>query len=574
VDTDISVEQNTSMAMDSSDKAHIGYVSWGWGLKYATDVSGSWVTTSVDAKAYDQAGAILALDHSDKVYISYCWGFSDWPAYSLHYATNVSGTWVNTAITLPGSVGTFTSLALDSAGNIYISYNGITNGNGYPKYATNASGSWVKTTVDWASGTGGFTSIGVDSTDKAHISYFDFSNEDLKYSTNASGTWVQTTLDSSGSVGWDTSLALDSSDKLHISYSFYDPATYTGALKYATNISGSWVTTTLDSGIGLKYTSIDVDSADKVHISYLGDSGLKYATNASGTWVTTTVDSSGYVGFSSIGVDSADKVHISYYDEYPNYDLKYATNASGSWETSTIDSAGKVGSLTSIAADSLDNIHIGYRDDSNNSLKYATNASGSWVTETACDRVFGDGEYPSIAVSGSGQVRISHHGLDGTLLLTSKSGPSCIDNDGDSYGNPASTACVYPQLDCKDNPSSDPPICGTCTCGNANCAPCARCINGGATEFNNDGIDSNCDGKDNNCFIATAAFGTEMGGKIPVLSRFRDTYLLNSAAGKAFVAAYYKYSPPLADCIAQRTWLRAVVRTLLLPVIGFVWLLI
>jgi hypothetical protein len=61
-----------------------------------------------------------------------------------------------------------------------------------------------------------------------------------------------------------------------------------------------------------------------------------------------------------------------------------------------------------------------------------------------------------------------------------------------------------------------------------------------------------------------------MGAKISVLSKFRDLYLLRGSGGKSFVAAYYKYSPPVADDIAKRQWLRALVRTLFLPVVGFV----
>jgi hypothetical protein len=38
--------------------------------------------------------------------------------------------------------------------------------------------------------------------------------------------------------------------------------------------------------------------------------------------------------------------------------------------------------------------------------------------------------------------------------------------------------------------------------------------------------------------------------------------------------AYYRFSPPIADYITQRAWLRAVVRTLLVPVVGFVSLLL
>jgi hypothetical protein len=70
------------------------------------------------------------------------------------------------------------------------------------------------------------------------------------------------------------------------------------------------------------------------------------------------------------------------------------------------------------------------------------------------------------------------------------------------------------------------------------------------------------------CYIATATFGTELEDKTDVLRSFRDEYLLNNALGKAFVTVYNRYSPPLADCIAERNWLRSLVRILLLPVIG------
>lgn len=76
------------------------------------------------------------------------------------------------------------------------------------------------------------------------------------------------------------------------------------------------------------------------------------------------------------------------------------------------------------------------------------------------------------------------------------------------------------------------------------------------------------------CYIATAAFGAELEDKTDVLRLFRDEYLLNNSVGKAFVKAYYKYSPPLADYIAERDWLRSVVRILLLPIVGLVSLFV
>ena len=74
------------------------------------------------------------------------------------------------------------------------------------------------------------------------------------------------------------------------------------------------------------------------------------------------------------------------------------------------------------------------------------------------------------------------------------------------------------------------------------------------------------------CFIATAAFGSYMEPHVMVLREFRDKLLLPHPAGRWFVRAYYKHSPPPADYIAARTWLRATVRILLLPVVAFSWL--
>ena len=97
----------------------------------------------------------------------------------------------------------------------------------------------------------------------------------------------------------------------------------------------------------------------------------------------------------------------------------------------------------------------------------------------------------------------------------------------------------------------------------------------GIPEVVGDGFDNDCDYLvDEPCFIATAAFGTELEGRIEVLRDFRDKYLLTNQAGKAFVTAYYENSPPLAACIAERGWLRGLVRVLLLPVVGFVALFV
>ena len=69
------------------------------------------------------------------------------------------------------------------------------------------------------------------------------------------------------------------------------------------------------------------------------------------------------------------------------------------------------------------------------------------------------------------------------------------------------------------------------------------------------------------CFIATAAFGSGDAEEVRVLRHFRDTQLIGHPLGDWFVRGYYRVSPPIADAIAERPALRAVVRGMLLGVV-------
>jgi hypothetical protein len=69
------------------------------------------------------------------------------------------------------------------------------------------------------------------------------------------------------------------------------------------------------------------------------------------------------------------------------------------------------------------------------------------------------------------------------------------------------------------------------------------------------------------CFIATAAYGSYLHPQVQILRDFRDTRLLTNAPGRAFVALYYRLSPPLAGFIAQHGSLRLLARLLLTPVV-------
>lgn len=69
------------------------------------------------------------------------------------------------------------------------------------------------------------------------------------------------------------------------------------------------------------------------------------------------------------------------------------------------------------------------------------------------------------------------------------------------------------------------------------------------------------------CFIATAAYGSPLDPRLDTLRDFRDRFMVPNRPGRALVRFYYRHSPPLADFISNRDWLRAIVRGVLTPMV-------
>jgi YD repeat-containing protein len=69
------------------------------------------------------------------------------------------------------------------------------------------------------------------------------------------------------------------------------------------------------------------------------------------------------------------------------------------------------------------------------------------------------------------------------------------------------------------------------------------------------------------CFIATAAYGSDLHPHVAALRDFRDEWLLTNTPGRTFVEAYYAISPPVADVIAEYGALRWAARAALAPLV-------
>ncbi len=397
-----------AIAVDASGHPHVVY--GGDHLYYAYYDGTAWHYETVDSSPYVGNNASVALDKSGYVHISYVGERS-----SLTYATNESGKWESVIVDSSGRPFVC-SMALDASGRAHIGYSGYPN---IVMYATNVTGSWITAIVSK-----GYSSryelpsdisIAVDASAKAHICYASAVLGDIyfMYASNASGAWVLTTVDSCSDDGRG-SIAVDNAGNVHISYDSAD------GLKYVTNALGSWVITTVDStDYEDKYPSIALDTSGNAHISYLGgvygSLYVKYATNISGAWITTKVDGVGQAEgtHSSIALDTSGHAHISYINDFT---LKCATNASGLWVISSVDSLGSVGQCNSLALDTSGHAHISYYDSLNSSLKYATNASGLWVTAVVYnDRNGYHDNNTSLALDAAGYVYIIDIDRDETL---------------------------------------------------------------------------------------------------------------------------------------------------------------
>lgn len=331
--------------------------------KDTSDLQKGWSSTAIDTSGNKGMYTSIALDTTNKPYITY----HDESNGDLRYVRWTGSSWSATTVDSTGDTGEFTSLVLDTNNYPHISYYDRTNGN--LRYAKWDGSTWSRVTVDSTGDVGKWTSLALDTNNNPAISYYDGTNGYLKYAKSNGTAWDIQTVDTAGVVGEYTSLALDSTGNSHISY--YDSSM--GALKYAVWNGTAWTIETVDSTDDTgQYTSLALDTLNRPHISYFDatNNNLKYSKWVGSSWLIDMVDSLGDVGsWTSLILDSSNHPYISYYDS-ANFDVKLANHTGPTWEINTIHTFPKDGQYTSITLDSTNKPHFAYYDETNADLKY------------------------------------------------------------------------------------------------------------------------------------------------------------------------------------------------------------
>lgn len=325
------------------------------------------------------------------------------------------------------AVGTYSSLAVDSNGNVHVVYVNANEGIKYG-FRQASSGKWYSMYVDalqgWTTATAG---IALDHDQNPHICY---TVGQLRYAAWDGKKWRSQQIDpGAGQVAFTCTVAVAPDGTPHVTWYQYgapDGSNYLH-IKHAALQSGIWIARTLDlepqTG---KWQSIALDANGNPHVTYdsFVNGGLKYASWDGKQWIVRLVDSrTTKPGISTLGMGNYlvlfedGKAGISYYDDNS---LMYAWQQSSGWKIDTVSSITALGSWigfhSSQVLDAQGHPHIAYDD--GGKLKHAWWDGQRWQVETIIPSGIEQYRYSSIGIDKDQTLYISYRDPDdGSLRM-------------------------------------------------------------------------------------------------------------------------------------------------------------
>lgn len=338
-------------------------------LALSSPAQAVWQTFSIDDTAPAGQSVSIAVPAPGRIHVSYQkHGATD----QLMRATNAYGVspWTIQAIAGPETnLAQRSHIVVDRDGALHIACS--TPFTHDIQYFTDTSDLWAGQGLNLGN-VHISSAIFVDSLNYIHMAVAD--NSVLCYITDKTGSLVVTPL--KGAV--DTNLRADRVDAILTSPAgrVYIFTAYGGNICMTTNVSGSWVQQAVGTnGVQELPAAAAFDDNGFLHVAWLDDgNALKYATNATGSWATTPVDTlTASAGFSAhIAAQDAGHVTIHYYD--PGQSALRRADFDGS-RTTLSDLTNVAGVTTSdIAVDRSGAVYLAYFDATGN-LKVATDSA-------------------------------------------------------------------------------------------------------------------------------------------------------------------------------------------------------
>lgn len=308
-----------------------------------------------------------------------------------------SGDWKIESVDAQGTPVRFTSLKVDTSGNVHVAY-ALDDNNRYPlRYSVwdHSLKRWFTMTVDQNVGT---VSLALDSKQRPHISYTDFAGGRLRYAHWDGATWhTEVVPVNSQNVNYYQSIALTPDDRPNISfYEYQGPKDTDIRIRLRTVMWNGqyWELRTVDSDQGSgKFNAMTADPQGHLHIAYANVSastgGMRYAFWDGKTWNLEILEgekeNNGHgVGWScNIAVDKQSIPHLVYTDEVEKR-LKYAVRKGGRWQIQVIARMAGVAypDRNSIALDNDGQPYIGFYDSGKATLQVIHPDGKKWVLET------------------------------------------------------------------------------------------------------------------------------------------------------------------------------------------------
>jgi hypothetical protein len=352
-------------------------------------------------------------------------------------ATSSPPTWTVDMVDQSGTAQ-FTSMKIDTAGNVHIAYVATDGGKFSLKYAF-----WDRSIKKWftmqVAERASFCSLALDSKQHPHISFADrgtmwgdklrhayWDDQELKWVVQAIPLAADT-------IAYYTSIVLDKNDRPAISFYEYDGPRNSGLrvrMRVVRLTENGWEAQTVDgrnqSG---KFNSLAIDSLGRLHLGYANvkedTAGARYGFFDGQQWKLEIVEQlsstqRAYLGHSmAIAVDKDNDPHMTYVHYSPPYYIKYAVRKNDKWNISIVDQVALVDypDRNSILLDSDGQPWIGYYDKRNGILKLAHREGSKWFAEIVDGHRSG---YTSSIAIDRGMVWVSYSDEAGTGLRVAR----------------------------------------------------------------------------------------------------------------------------------------------------------